>query len=80
MTEGLSEGRTCRPDKRSAIGRTGADCRMAATPYPAYKNKNPRIHIRGFIGCVAKNQASIAARSFFIAFFSSWRTRSAETP
>ncbi|BBV63908.1 hypothetical protein STW0522KLE44_02960 [Klebsiella sp. STW0522-44] len=35
------------------------------------QNKNPRIHIRGFIGYDAKNQASIAARSFFIAFFSS---------
>ncbi len=26
------------------------------------------------------NYASIAARNFFIAFFSSWRTRSADTP
>ncbi len=71
MTVGLSERRNRRPDKRSAIGQIGADCRLAAMPYPAYKNKNPRIHIRGFIGYDAKNQASIAARSFFIAFFSS---------
>ncbi|EGE4658364.1 hypothetical protein SBON0708_001428 [Salmonella bongori serovar 48:i:- str. 94-0708] len=27
----------CRPDKRSAIRQNGADCRMAASPYPAYR-------------------------------------------
>ena len=71
MTVGLSGGRAGRPDKRSAIGQTDSRLPDGGYALSGLQNKNPRIHIRGFIGYDAKNQASIAARSFFIAFFSS---------
>lgn len=43
------------------------------------KKQKPRTLIQGSL-LNSGNYASMAARNFFIAFFSSWRTRSAETP
>lgn len=45
-----------------------------------YSHKRTRVTLTYVVNLLYCRQATIARRIFFMAFFSSWRTRSAETP